>query len=305
MILTGIGDEAGDKLEAQLRAATELGWRTIEARNLEVPGHSKDNAHELCDAAFAIAVRQLEGAGIGVHCFGSTIMNWAKRVSDPFEFTLTEVKRAIPRMQRLNTRFIRIMSYKPGDEDYRIPTEVFRRVKDVTNRFLDAGLQPVHENCMNHGGMSWQHALELLDKCPGLKWAFDTGNPVFNPDRSQPRPWPRQDPWEFWVNVRDHVAHLHVKDASWNAGKPAAEYHWPGEGASRVRDILRDALARGYAGGISIEPHMVAVFHEPGKEAAPDRRLANFVEYGRRLKRLLGEIQAELAPPPAANSVGN
>jgi len=58
---------------------------------------------------------------------------------------------------------------------------VFRRVKEVTDRFLDAGLQPVHENCMNYGGMSWQHALELLDRCPGLKWVFDTANPVFNP----------------------------------------------------------------------------------------------------------------------------
>jgi len=54
--------------------------------------------------------------------------------------------------------------------------------------FLDAGLQPVHENCMNYGGMSWQHALELLDKCPGLKWVFDTGNPIFNPDRPSQGP---------------------------------------------------------------------------------------------------------------------
>ena len=37
MILTGIGDEAGDTLETQIQATRELGWRTIEARNITVP----------------------------------------------------------------------------------------------------------------------------------------------------------------------------------------------------------------------------------------------------------------------------
>ena len=88
-------------------------------------------------------------------------MNWAKTVETPFEVTLAEVKRAIPRMKRLGTKFVRIMSFKPGEDEFRIPPKVFERVREVTKMFLDAGLQPVHENCMNYGGMSWQHALEL------------------------------------------------------------------------------------------------------------------------------------------------
>lgn len=291
MILTGIGDEAGSSLDAQIRATQELGWRWLEARNVEVPGHSPDNLHELCQAAFDSAVRQLEASGVGVYCFGSAIMNWAKRVETPFEFTLAEVQRAIPRMQRLGTRFVRIMSYKPGDDDHRISTEVFRRVKEVTDRFLDAGLQPLHENCMNHGGMSAQHALELLDRCPGLKWAFDTGNPSFNADRSKSKPWPKQDPWEFWRAVRDHVAHIHIKDATWDAASKRAEYRWPGEGDGRVRDILRDALARGYDAGLSIEPHLAVVFHQVGATADPEKQLRTYVEYGRRLETLLQEVK--------------
>src|SRR6185436_16140567 len=114
-----------------------------------------------------------------------------RKVTDPFEPILAEVDRCIPRMQRLKARYVRIMSFKPGDEDERTPEEVFRRVREVTRRFLDAGLTPVHENCMNYGGMSSRHALELLDKVPGLKWVFDTANPVFNFDRSKGKPWPR------------------------------------------------------------------------------------------------------------------
>lgn len=301
MKLMGIGDEAANRLAGQIRATRALDWEWIEMRGVEVPGHPKANIHDLPDAAFDALVRELEDARVGVYCFGSTIMNWAKRVEDPFEVTVNEVKRAIPRMQRLSTRFVRIMSFKPGDDDFRIPAEVFRRVREVTNRFVDAGLTPVHENCMNYGGMSWQHALELLDKCPGLKWVFDTANPVFNPDRSKPKPWPRQDAWEFWEHVRDHVAHIHVKDAAWNPAKNDADYHWPGEGQGRVRDILRDALARGYDAGISIEPHMVVVFHDAQSQAASeDRMIANFVEYGKRLEAVIAEVRPRVIPGKAS-----
>lgn len=292
MTLCGIGDEAGNSLDSQLAATRQLGWTALEARNIQVAGFPKANLHELPEAAFESAVEQIQASGIRVYCFGSTIMNWAKRVTDPFEVTLGEVSRAIPRMQRLGTRYVRIMSFKPDENETRMPTAVVERVREVTQRFLDAGLQPVHENCMNHGGMSWEHALQLLEGAPGLQWVFDTANPVFNTDRRGPQPWKRQDPWEFWTHVRDHVTHIHIKDARWNASKNDADYAWPGEGDGAVRQILADAFRRGYDGGISIEPHMVAVFHDAGNASAQDDALrANFVEYGQRLERLIREVR--------------
>src|SRR6186713_268894 len=281
MMFMGIGDEAGASLDSQLAATRDLGWKFIEMRAVAVTGFPKANFHDIPDDAFDGALRQLEQSGVGVYCFGSAVMNWAKKVEDPFEITLAEVKRCIPRMKRSGAKFVRIMSFKPGEEEFKTPAEVFRRVKDVTNMFIDAGLQPVHENCMNYGGMSWQHALELLDKCPGLKWVFDTANPVFNPDRSKPKPWPRQDAWEFWEHVRDHVVHIHVKDATWVPAKNDADYNWPGEGQGKVREILKDALTRGYDGGISIEPHMVVVFHDAQSKSNDAAMAKNFVEYGR------------------------
>lgn len=292
MIFTGIGDESASALDGQVRATRELNWRLIEMRGVEVPGFQKANLHDIPDAAFDAVVHRLEDEGLGIYCFGSTIMNWSKKLEDPFELTLAEVKRALPRMQRLGTKFVRIMSFKPADDEYKIPREVVRRVKEVTNMFLDAGLQPVHENCMNYGGMSWQHALELLDKCPGLKWVFDTANPIFNPDRSKPKPWPKQDAWEFWQNVRDHVVHIHIKDATWNAARNDADYNWPGEGQGRVKDILKDALSRGYDAALSIEPHMVVVFHDAQSKTNNEAAMReNYVEYGRRLQKLVEQLQ--------------
>ncbi len=295
MILTGIGDEAGSGIDSQIQATRELGWQHLEMRGVEMPGHPKANFHDIPDAAFEAAVDKLKAANVSVYCFGSTIMNWAKTVETPWEVTVAEVKRCIPRMQRLGAKFVRVMSFKPNDTDSQIPKEVFHRVREATQMFLGAGIQPVHENCMNYGGMSWQHALQLLENVPGLKWVFDTANPIFNADRTKPKPWPKQDPWEFWTKVRDVSAHLHVKDATWNSAKNDADYNWPGEGQGRVRDILKDALARGYDAGISIEPHMVVVFHDANSKSNDEALRANYVEYGRRLQQMIQEIEAELA----------
>jgi len=291
MTLIGIGDEAGNTIQTQVAATKELGWNHLEMRGVEVPGNPKANFHDIPDKAFEAASALIDKAGLNVYCFGSTIMNWAKKIDDPFEITLAEVKRAIPRMKRLGTRYVRIMSFKPGDDEFKTPPEVFKRVKEVTQRFLDDGITPVHENCMNYGGMSWQHTLELVDKVPGLKLVFDTANPVFNPDRSKAKPWPRQDPWEFWTHVHQHVVHIHIKDATWNPKKNDADYNWPGEGEGRVRDILKDAFARGYDAGISIEPHMVVVFHDANSKAKDEDIRKNYVEYGRRLEKLINEVK--------------
>jgi sugar phosphate isomerase/epimerase len=303
MIITGIGDEAANTIDGQIKAHRELGWDTIEMRGVEVPGYAKANFHEIPEPAFDAAVRQLEESGMRVYCFGSTIMNWQKTVETPFDVTLAEVKRCIPRMQKLGTKYVRVMSFKPGDDEFRIPPQVFQRVRDVTNMFLDAGLQPVHENCMNYGGMSWQHALELIDKAPGLKWVFDTANPVFNPERTKPKPWPRQDAWEFYEHVKAHSIHVHIKDAKWNPEKNDADYTMPGEGDGYVRAVIKDLLASGYDGAFSIEPHVSVVFHDATVQASADQQFQSYVEYGRRLEKLIAEIKAELAESTSAKPV--
>jgi sugar phosphate isomerase/epimerase len=90
--------------------------------------------------------------------------------------------------------------------------------------------------------------------------------------------------------------HIHIKDATWNAGKNDADYNWPGEGQGRVRDIVKDALARGYDAALSIEPHMVVVFHEAQSKATSDEVMRkNYVEYGRRVEKLVQALRQELA----------
>ena len=289
MILTGITDEEGALIDTQIKAVKELGWNTIEARSVEVEGFPKANLHDIADEAFDVIEEKLKKAGVGVYCFGSTIANWGKKIDDPFD--LSEVERAIPRMQRLGSQYVRIMSYAVREGEDQLEEERFHRLREITKRFLDAGITPVHENCMNYGGMSWQHALKLLENVPGLKWVFDTANPVFNDDRSKPEPMPKQDPWEFWTHLKKHTVHIHVKDAIWDNSKNDADYTLPGKGDGAVRRILSDALESGYDAGISIEPHLAVVFHDDSVKASNEEIYQSFIGYGKALMELLDDIQ--------------
>lgn len=295
----GIGDEAANLIDDQIRAIKALGWDNLEARNVEVAGYPKGNIHDIPDAAFDILAGKVKDAGIKINCFGSAIGNWGKKIDESGESSLAETRRAIPRIQRLGTKFVRIMSFAVRKEEDQMAEERFRRLREITKMFLDAGIQPVHENCMNYGGMGWPFTLELLEKVPGLKLVFDTANPVFNEDRSKPKPWPKQDPWEFYEHVKEHVVHVHVKDARWNFSKNDADYTMPGDGDGKVKEILTDLIASGYSGGISIEPHIAVVFHDSTVKASDEEMFNTFVEYGRRLMLMVDQINVDLKVPEA------
>jgi hypothetical protein len=151
-------------------------------------------------------------------------------------------------------------------------------------------MTPVHENCLNYGGMGIDNSLELVSEVPGLKLVFDSGNPSLTPDFSGNRPWPNQDAWKSWLALRDQVVHVHVKDG-WRDPESGAEtYVFPGEGPSSVRDILSDCVARGYSGWLSIEPHMAVVYHDPSVTSSAGLRESVYVEYGQRLEAMLSSL---------------
>jgi sugar phosphate isomerase/epimerase len=292
MYLTGFADEAADSIEKQIQATRELGWKNIESRAVD-----GTNIHDLSDEDFDKVCRALDGSGVSINCFGSTVANWGKKIDEPFDSSLAEVKRAIPRMQRLGTKLIRIMSFAvlPDREpDDQMEAERFRRVRELQKMFTDAGITPVHENCMNYGGMGWKYTLKLIENVPGLKLVFDTGNPVFTDDRNHPKPYPKQSSWEFYSHVKQHIAYVHIKDGVWDYKNNAGIFTFPGQGQGDTYAIVKDLLAGGYDGGISIEPHLSVVFHDKDVTSNDEVRYANYVEYGRRMMRMIDQIRAEL-----------
>jgi len=290
MKLTGFADEAARDLTTQIKATKELGWNYISAR-----GVNGKNIHELSEEEFDSAVEELETAEIKIPEFGSLIGNWAKPITTDFDVTLGEIERAIPRMKRLGTEIVRIMSYaqNPWGED-QAEEERFRRLREITARFTDAGLITAHENCMNWGGFSAEHTLRLIEEIPNLKLIYDTGNPVFQKDRSKPNadgsfPW--QDALEFYQQVKEHIVHIHVKDCLNPVSDDVEpEYVYPGKGQGYVSEIMADLKATGYEGYIAIEPHVATVFHvTDGQEPDWQQCYDSYVQYGKDLESIIAQ----------------
>jgi len=284
MYLTGFADEASQDLNQQIKVTKDLGWKNIESRCV-----NGINLHNLNEEDFEAVASTLAESGVKINCFGSAIANWASKIDAPFEDTLTQVDRAIPRMQQLGTKLIRIMSYARCDEGQdQQEEERFRRLREVTNRFLDAGLTPVHENCMNYGGMSYQHTLKMLENVPGLKLVFDTGNPVFNIDYSKSEKT-YQDPWEFYEATIEHTEYIHLKDARMTGDK--CDFKLCGEGDAQISRILKDLKERGYDGGISIEPHLASVFHSSEDEGLDEEAsIKIYKDFGEIVMKMLKDI---------------
>jgi sugar phosphate isomerase/epimerase len=291
MLLSGFADEAGDGIAVQIEATKALGWSNIEARSIDGV-----NIHDLSEDAFEEVRVSLEKAGIHVNCFGSTIANWGRRVDEDFAATLQTVDRAILRMKAFNVHLVRIMSYAIlCDASGRAlsdqkENERFAKLREICARFLDAKITPVHENCFNFGGMSWEHTLRLLDAVPGLKLVYDTGNPGLTSDFRKPFPYPNQDSWEAWQHLKSHVVHIHVKDGRRDPKNGEEKYFFPGEGDCQVAKVLGNAIAIGYSGGLTIEPHMTVVFHDAHIRSSAEARFANYVEYGRRTEEMLRSL---------------
>lgn len=283
MFYSGIADEAAREARLQVEAHRDLGWNHIELRNV-----SGTNIVDLPDGDFEDVRDLLRKSGLQVSCFASQIANWARPINGDFERDASELRRAIPRMRRLSTPFIRCMSYPNADPawpDDRWREEAIRRMRALAEIAEGGGVILVHENCSGWGGLSPGRTLDLLAevRSPHLKLVFDTGNPAQY----------GQDAWKYYEAVRDHIAYVHIKDylPRGQAGEEQASY--PGEGICRVRDIVADLLARGYKGGFSIEPHIASVIHLQKDIEDPRAAYRTYLEYGRRFMKLVEEINGE------------
>lgn len=291
MYYTGFADEASPDLDVQIKTTKELGWKFIETRKI-----GDSSLAFMDDKAFDDVCRKLSEAGVSFNCFGSGIANWAKPITESPESSYDEMRKAIPRMQKLGIKMARIMSFAVTKENRTndFLDEVVKRLNVIVKMAEDAGIICVHENCMNWGSQNYNNTLRILDrvKSPNFKLVFDTGNPVFSDDVRGVEPYKKQSAWEFYNAVKDHVVYIHIKDGYYDAVNEKQIFTFPGEGEGEVKKVLTDLFKRGYDGGISIEPHMAVVFHEADNQDKKEQlRVDNYIEYGRRIMKIVEECK--------------
>ena len=274
-ILSGIADEAGQDIQTQIRAHQELGWHYIEPRLVD-----KVQFTDLPDDHFDAVVAALAAAQLKVSSFASGIANWSCKITDPLEKSTTTLTRAAQRMQRLGTKFIRVMSYpNDGLSELQWRDEVIRRFQILAKQAEAAGIVLLVENCDGWASQSPAHYRQFFERVnsPSVKAVYDTGNPASHG---------LTNTWEWYQAARPHIAYIHIKAHT----GPGGTHVWPDTGASLVRETLSDLLATGYRGFVSIEPHIQSVIHEAKGISNADAAYQSYVEYGRRLVRLMDQL---------------
>jgi len=301
MYFTGFADEAGDSIDVQIKATLALGWNHIESRSV-----NNINITDISDQEFDMVCEKLAENNISINCFGSAIANWSKDPRDEagFQQNLDSLRRAITRMNRLGTKYLRGMSFKivkdVEPDSPEIEKLVFEKLSQMVKMCEDADVLFLHENCMNYGGLSYLHTLRLLEKIksPNFKLVFDTGNPVGTDNRIGKPPFTKQSSWEFYTNVREFIEYVHIKDCIFIKETdqifPELEFTFPGDGHGDVRKIVHDLLKNGYDGGFSIEPHLAVVHHDQSEKSVDLIRYQNYIEYGKRFMNLYQQESARI-----------
>ncbi|TCO59788.1 sugar phosphate isomerase/epimerase family protein [Actinocrispum wychmicini] len=268
----GIGDEAGRSLAEQIEAHRQLGWSTIELRNVDGTPLA-----ELSDTAFDEVAATLDRVGLRVVCVDSQIANWARPITGDFALDLIELDRLAKRCAALDTRYVRVMSYpNDGMDDVEWGAQVRLRLRMLAERAEAAGLVLLHENCAGWAGTDPYKARRLIEEVdsPALRLLFDIGNGVAY----------GYEAYEMLGPLLPWVEHVHVKDARKDGDEVV--YTLPGEGICRVSDCVRMLLDAGYTGTWTMEPHLQVRPHEGRSDASPDG-VTRFVEYGRAMERLV------------------
>ena len=167
MYLTGFADEAAGDIDGQIRATKELGWKYIEARNI-----GGKNIHDISDEDFDIVCEKLaeerrrdkllrlSNRELG-EADNGTVRHIARRSETRHPADETARHETHPHHEFRRAE-------RPRTDD-QMEEERFRRLRELTKMFLDEGLMPVHENCMNYGGMGWKYTLKAARKCPGTE----------------------------------------------------------------------------------------------------------------------------------------
>lgn len=239
--LTGFADEIDADPQVQIEVLLETGVRFLELRGISGKGVLDLSADEI--QAFK---RDLDAAGIGVSAIGSPIGKVQVRADLEAHFARFEL--ALERARQFETDYVRIFSFYHKDEEAAACREevmsMFRRMVDAA---AAAGLTLLHENESHIYGDVPARCVDLFEtmNSPVLRAAFDPANFI------QVGVDPLTDAWPLLAKYSDY---FHIKDALASSRQVVPA----GYGDGGIEEILRQAVARGFNGFLSIEPHLKA-----------------------------------------------
>lgn len=187
----------------------------------------------------------LRGRGFGLSAIGSPIGKI--KITEPFEPHLERFGQALDLCDFYETPRLRIFSYYIPDGVDRddVRDEVMRRMRTKAERAEGRGIALYLENEKGIYGDTAPRVFDILQAVdvPCLSSAFDPANFL---EVGQPID-------EAWGLLRPKSLHFHVKDYD-----PATHRNVPaGKGGGKIPELIADAVAHGYTGFCTLEPHLV------------------------------------------------
>ncbi len=253
--LSAFADEAGQTADEQIAALRGASIPCVDLRAID--GFSCIDLP--VDGAESIR-KKLADAEIRVAMFGSPIGKID--IDDDFETDRNRLRHLASLKDVFECNAVRIFSYynkaaRHLDEWAQVSLS---RLRELRNEAGELGLVLYHENEREIFGdrLPEVHRIaEELRDAETFRMIFDFDN--FNQSGD--------DVWANWEALRDQTDAFHLKDSD------AANQHVPvGLGTGQVRPILEDAVARGWSGPVSLEPHLA---HSPAVLATGASGTAN------------------------------
>lgn len=251
--LSAFADEIAPDPAEQVAVLAELGIRHIEFRSI-----FGINVLDLADEQHEAFRRLLADRGFALSAIGSPIGKIP--VTDPFEPHLDRFERALELAEYYATPRIRVFSYyiPPGDDPAAHRDAVIDRMAAKARIAAGRGVTLLLENEKGIYGDTAARVRDVLATVdsPSLVHAFDPANYLEI----------GQEIDEAWDLLRSRTGHIHVKDFD-----PKARAMVPaGQGAGQIPRIIAEAVADGYEGFCTLEPHLVVAGKSHGF-TGPDR----------------------------------
>ena len=271
-------DEASTDIDGQIKAAHEGKLKTIDLRNLDgfnISALPLDHAKKV--------KQKLDAAGLSVGMFGSPIGKID--ITEDFGIDATKLEHLSKLADVFDCRKVRIFSYFNSKDNpdaatpmYVWAAEALRRLGALKELAIEYNLCLYHENeHIIFGDKVWQN--ECIARClrdpgePGSEGAGIHFRCIFDFDNYNQV---GEDVWAAWQRLHLYADAFHMKDSTKECS------HVPiGTGNGRAKDILADALKRGWHGHLANEPHLSRspAIMATGPGGVADQKLADLSEF--------------------------
>ncbi len=272
VVLSGFADEISPDLDEQLAVLAAESISHLELRSVW-----STNVADLDDGQVTRLRRELDQSGVRVSAIGSPIGKIG--IDAPFEPELERLRRVADIASELGTTLVRVFSfYIPRGQDPQLyRARVMDRMAALAALAAERGLVLAHENEKEIYGDRPERCADIVASVgsPALRATFDAANFVQCGAR------PHADAYNL---LRPYLVYLQVKDALAATGEVVPA----GQGDGQVRETLAALRDSGFAGYLSLEPHLASAGRLGGFSGPDGFRLAS-----RALKDLLAELSMQ------------